>query len=127
MFRVDGTTIELSRGDTGAVRIIAETDYEFQDEYYGDPTHGDRAVFTVKDAAGSVVREKYFPIDENNGFNVIFLNSDTDTLQVGGYTWDVRYVLHPYYDAQGRIVDGDQVITPNAPMQITLLTVVGEV
>lgn len=127
MFNVHGTTIELSRGDTGAVRIVANTVYVFQDEYDGDPTHGDKAVFTVKDGTGAIVREQYYSPDENKGFNIIFMNADTDSLAVGSYSWDVRYVLHPYYDSQGKIVDGDQVITPNAPMDIKLLTVVGEV
>ena len=126
-FNVDGTTISLSRGDTGAVRVEADTDYEFQNEYDGSTVHGDRAVYTVKDTTGAIVKEKYYPIDENKGFNIYFLNSDTDKLAVGSYEWDVRYVLHPYYDAQGRIDDGDQVITPEKPMDIKLLKVVGEV
>lgn len=129
MFNVNSDTgkIELSRGDTGAVRIIADTDYEFQNEYDGSAVHGDRAVYTVKDSTGAVVKERYYALDENKSFILVFMNADTDSLAIGTYSWDVRYVLHPYYDSQGRIVDGDQVITPKAPMDISLLTVVGEV
>ena len=119
MFKVEGTTITLSRGDTGAVRIEAETDYTF--------TSDDRALFTIKDSAGKVVRDKAYPIDENNGFNVYFFNEDTDKKELGTFTWDVRFVIHPYYDSAGKIVDGDQVITPNNPMQINLINVVGEI
>jgi hypothetical protein len=39
----------------------------------------------------------------------------------------VRYIIHPYYDDSGNIVDGDQVITPRQPMELQLLQVVGEV
>jgi len=36
-------------------------------------------------------------------------------------------VINPYYDEVGNIVDGDQVITPNTPMGVQLLTVVGDI
>ena len=64
---------------------------------------------------------------ESNTFTVYFLNADTDSIAPGVYSWDVRYIIHPYYDDAGRIVDGDQVLTPNAPMNLNLLTVVGDV
>ena len=51
----------------------------------------------------------------------------TDSLAAGTYQWDVRYVIHPYYDDDGNIVNGDQVITPHQPMEMQLLNVVGEV
>ena len=120
MFNVDGYTITLSRGDTGAIKITATTDgYEF--------TSADRALFSIKNAVGEVVKQQAFELDENNAFVVSFFNSDTDALPAGGFTWDVRYVLNPYYDSEGRIVDGDQVITPKQPMSMQLLQVVGEV
>ena len=119
MFKVDGTTITLSRGDTGAVRIEAETDYAF--------ASADRAVFTIKDGAGNVIRERAYEIDNTKGFKVYFYNADTDTKELGTFMWDVRWVINPYYDTAGKIVDGDQVITPNNPMQINLINVVGEI
>ena len=63
----------------------------------------------------------------DNSFVATFFNRDTDTLQPGGYSWDVRYVIHPYYDSEGNIVDGNQVLTPNPPMAVNLLTVVGDI
>ena len=119
MFGVNGYTITLSRGDTGAIKFTATTDYTF--------TADDRALFSIKNAIGEVVKQQAFPIDENNAFTVAFFNSDTDNLPAGSYSWDVRYVIHPYYDAEGHIVDGDQVITPKQPMEMQLLQVVGEV
>ena len=119
MFGVDGYVITLSRGDTGAIKFIADTEYTFDSN--------DRALFSIKNAIGEMVKQQAFPIDENKSFVVSFFNADTDNLSAGSYTWDVRYIIHPYYDSDGKIIDGDQVITPNQPMQLQLLQVVGEV
>lgn len=119
MFDVDGYTITLSRGDTGAIKITAETDYAFDTI--------DRALFSIKNAIGEVVKQQAYPLDENKAFVVAFFNSDTDALPAGAFSWDVRYIIHPYYDSDGNIIDGDQVITPKQPMNMQLLQVVGEV
>ena len=176
MFNVTNNEIILSRGDTGALEVEADATRADTGEAY---TFGerDRGVFSIKNSAGTIVKQKAYPI-VNNMFTVIFLNSDTDKLPVGGYSWDVRYVINPYYDdappsgtwtdygdlsfpiAKGdhcmhegtyyvanqaitnsetwtpahwdfvdyRIpVDGDQVITPENPMAMNLLTVVGDI
>ena len=118
MFSVDGYTITLSRGDTGAIKVIADTDYTFAAE--------DRALFSVKNGVGDVVKQQAFEL-ENGAFTVTIFNSDTDSLAPGNYSWDVRYVLNPYYDDNGNIVDGDQVLTPHLPMEFIILPVVGEI
>ena len=119
MFDVNGYVITLSRGDTGAIMFIADTEYTFAAE--------DRALFSIKNAIGEMVKQGIYEIDAEKSFVVSFYNSDTDSLSAGVYSWDVRYVIHPYYDASGKIVDGDQVITPKQPMEMQLLQVVGEV
>ena len=119
MFNVNGYVITLSRGDTGAIRFTADTDYTFDEN--------DRALFSIKNAVGDMVKQMAYELDENKSFVVSFFNSDTDNLAAGSYSWDVRYIIHPYYDASGKIIDGDQVITPNQPMEMQLLQVVGEV
>lgn len=119
MFDVQGNVITLSRGDTGAIKITADTEHTFDED--------DRALFSIKNGIGEMVKQQAYALDENKAFVVAFFNSDTDTLAAGTYQWDVRYVIHPYYDAEGRIIDGDQVITPNQPMNMNLLQVVGEV
>ena len=73
-----------------------------------------------------IIMQKICPM-ENNAFTVVFLNADTDSLSPGSYSWDVRYVINPYYDDSGKMVDGDQVLTPRTPMSMNLLTVVGDV
>lgn len=119
MFNVNGYVITLSRGDTGAIRFTAQTEYTFESV--------DRALFSVKNAIGEVVKQAAFALDENKAFVVSFFNADTDNLAAGAYSWDVRYIIHPYYDDEGNIIDGDQVITPRQPMELQLLQVVGEV
>ena len=119
MFGVEDYTITLSRGDTGAIKFLADTDYTFDED--------DRALFSIKNAVGEVVKQQAYSLDENKAFVVSFYNSDTDGLPAGTFSWDVRYIIHPYYDSTGKIVDGDQVITPKQPMTMQLLQVVGEV
>ena len=117
MFNVVGTQIELSRGDTGAIDFTA-TGYTFGTD--------DRALFSVKDRNGTVVKQQAYAMT-NNAFTVTFYNADTDALPAGNYTWDVRYVINPLYDDNDYIVDGDQVITPMLPQPLRLLIVFGEI
>lgn len=128
MFRVEGTNIIISRGDTGALRIHANATRQDTGTPY---TFGerDRAVFSIKDNKGELKRQKAYTLT-NNAFIVVFTNQDTENLTAGnGYTWDVRYAINAYFDdeAHQHVVDGDQVITPNTPMSMNLLTVVGEI
>lgn len=117
MFQVDDTRIILSRGDTGAVKFRA-TGCAFRSE--------DRALFTMKSPEGTIVKQTAYALTDGV-FTVHFLNAETDHLAPGTYSYDVRYVIHPYYDASGNIVDGDQVITPRLPMEVNLLITVGEI
>lgn len=123
MFNVEGYTIILSRGDTGALRITATATLDGQPFTFGED---DRALFSIKNGQGEIVKEKVAAM-ENNSFVVYFLNADTESLSPSNYQWDVRYVIHPYYDSEGRIIDGDQVITPKTPQTMTILTVVGDI
>lgn len=123
MFNVEGYTIRLSRGDTGAMKIKATATLNGEPFTFGP---NDRALFSIKNGQGEIVKEKVAAM-ENNEFTVYFLNADTDNLSPTSYSWDVRYIINPYYDANGRIINGDQVITPKEPMSMNLLTVVGDV
>ena len=117
MFNVDGFKINLHRGDTGTIGITA-TGYTFGPN--------DRALFTVKDKNGTIVKQGIYPM-VNNRFEVRFLNGDTDYLDSGLYEWDVRYVVEPVYDEEGKIVDGDAVATPKDPMDLNLWRTVGQI
>lgn len=123
MYIVDGYNISLSRGDTGALKIKATATLEGQPFTFGPD---DRALFSIKNGQGEIVKETVAAL-ENNDFVVYFLNADTDSLAPGSYSWDVRYIIHPYYDDAGMIINGDQVITPKEPQAMQLLTVVGDV
>ena len=96
MFSVNGTDIQLSRGDTGALKIKATATRRDTGAAY---TFGerDRAVFSIKNGSGTIVKRKSYQM-QNNEFIVIFMNGDTDKIAPGGYSWDVRYVINPYYE-----------------------------
>lgn len=123
MYSVDGYNIKLSQGDTGALKVSATATLDGEPFTFGPD---DRALFSIKNAQGVIVKEKVAEL-VNNEFVVYFLNADTDSLSPGDYKWDVRYIIHPYYDESGRIINGDQVITPKEPQIMNLLTVVGDV
>lgn len=123
MFWIDDKgVINLSRGDTASF-IVRATGYTF--------AAADRALFTIKNSSGNIVFEEAYALTDatlgNGAFQVDLHNPDTDALATGTYTWDVRYILGPYYDESGRIINGNQVITPKAPQNMQLLAVVGEV
>ena len=121
MFSINDNNITLSVGDTASFTVTA-TGYTFDTD--------DRALFTVKGPTGAIIFERVYELDSELGngvFLVEFSNSDTDSLPTGNYSWDVRYVIGPYYNSAGKIIDGDQVITPSLAMNLTLLPVVGEV
>ena len=123
MFSVDGYNISLSRGDTGGMKVNATATLKGEPFTFGSD---DRALFSIKNGQGELVKEKIAQMT-NNSFVVYFLNADTDQLAPGQYSWDVRYIIHPYYNADGRIIDGNQVITPKEPQSMNLLTVVGDI
>lgn len=123
MFYVDGYTINLSRGDTGAIRVKANA--SLGDEAFTFGTD-DRALFSVKNGQGETIIEHIYQMEDNE-FTIYFNNSDTDNVAAGAYTWDIRYIINPYYDANNNIIDGDQVITPKEAQTLNLLNVVGEV
>ena len=119
-FHVDPTTktITLHRGDTGEVTVKV-TGHTFLAD--------DRALFTVKDASGSVIMKRVYELDSNE-FTVTFANADTDYLSAGQYSWDVRYVIDPEYDPDtGEIIDGDGVSTPGSPYTLMILGTVGQI
>ena len=121
MFDIDAAgNIRMSRGDTAAFTVgVSRKD--------GAPfSELDRAVFTVKNSAGVEIMYRIYPIASGE-FRVSFSNADTDSLPTGSYSYDIRYVIDPNYDDNGRIIDGNEVLTPMQPKTITLIATVGAV
>lgn len=98
MFNVEGTTITMSVGDTGALKITANVTRR---DTGGAYTFGerDRALFSIKMGDGKIVKQKSYQMTDNV-FTVVFFNSDTDQLGAGSFMWDVRYIINPYYDTE---------------------------
>lgn len=113
MFEVNGTEITISKGDTGAIRCRANAKRRDTGEPYVF-SERDRALFSIK-YSNQIVKQKSYPIVDSK-FTVVFFNADTDQLIAGGgYSWDVRYVINPYYDENppaGPWVDYDELTFP---------------
>ena len=118
MFLVDGITrmIKLTRGDTGSV--LVDADRQFPDDA--------RAILTVKDRWFGRVAIKKVLIPNNGDFSATLLSNDTEDLQPGLYRWEVRIILHPYYNSDGEIVNGDQIISTR-PMSMVLLPAIAKI
>ena len=118
MFYVDGITrsITLTKGDTGPLTLSAE-DHVFSAD--------DRAILSVMDPHGAVVLKKTLA-PSSGKFHTAFLNADTGNMHPGDYHFEVRFVLHPYYDASGAIVNANQVIT-FGHMSLRLLPVIDHI
>lgn len=120
MFDINGKTITMTAGDTGAFRVRPK--YHFSD--------GDKAQFTIKNGSGIVVLRRWYNLDsQTETFLVCFHGQDTRGLAPGNYRWDIRYYLTPYYDGAGttndHIIDADQILTPYKPQAFVLEEPVG--
>ena len=124
MFQVNEQTgaVEMNVGDTGAWFVDAERDDDVPF------TEDDRAVFTIQDQNGETVLERVYGLADDglgNGTILIQLdNDDTDGWEPGSYSYEIRYVVNPYY-IDGEIRSGDIVDTPGTdgkgdPIPMTL-------
>ena len=116
MFEMHGRTIRLSQGDTGVASFLVEG---------VTLTAQDRGVFTLGRSGARLIQKVVAP--EGNVLRVPFVNEETDGWQPGLYEWDLRIVLEAKTDAQGRVVDGREVITPWPPSRLEVVKVVGKV
>lgn len=95
MFRIDGTDIEVTRGDTAIITFQVDN-YEF--------VNGDKVYFTVKrnkTDVETVVQKVIYTFDKNKA-NIELRSSDTNIAK-GKYWYDIQCNL-----ADGRV---DTVIT----------------
>ena len=118
MFIVDGMSIKMTAGDTGAF-VMHVAGYDFGENDY--------LLFTIKTGSGGVVIYREYQPDENGDILVCFYNSETEGYGAGTYYWDVRIVINAYRDENNKIVNGDQVITPYEPMTFELVNPIGTV
>lgn len=106
----DGTTILMIRGNTGTVKIHL-TGYTFGTN--------DRVYFAMASSSGTIVKEAICQVDENGCIEIPFVNTDTDQLPPGLYSYGYTAVTDPEYD-QGKIVNGSGVCTPSLDKMIKI-------
>jgi len=124
MFNVDESgNVTMHQGDTGAYKVHAT-------RQTGEAwTADDRLLFTIRNAAGDIVIQRIYRLDDDDGLGngvveIQFHNSDTDSLPNGTYQVERRYNIHPYWDgtppegmcvdaltADARMIEGDCVRT----------------
>ena len=134
----DNGNITMHRGDTGARTVKASRK---SGESFGE---NDRMIFTVKNANGDIVLQRFYRLDTElgDGRTVIqFHNNDTDQLDGGVYNAERRYVINARWNGAApegdcvnaltagvRIVDGDVVRVPeHGQFNITISDVYSEV
>lgn len=117
MFKIDGSRIIISRGDT-ALMAIQTAGVELDDN--------DRVIFSIKTDDGKIFFQMTVT-PENNIVKIPFVNEVTQNWAQGKYKWDVRYVIDAIYGSNGAVIDGSEVITPMTPSVFEVLEVVGEV
>lgn len=114
MFDLNTTTgaVTLSKGDTASwdVELARVDGVAF--------TEDDRAVFSLY-KEGTPVMERIYTLDNdsdatlgNGVIRIELTNADTDQLDPGSYTWEIRVAINAYFDTAGRVISGDGVDTP---------------
>lgn len=120
-FSVNPKTKQISiyAGDTASLTIHPKG-YDWQ------PT--DRALFTVNLKDGKEEDEiicRYYPIIDNE-FVIEFESEDTNYLDPEEeYEWDLRFIINPEYDSDGKIIRRDAVTTPGSPFKFHVMKTVG--
>lgn len=99
MFNVDLTSgaITMHAGDTGAFKVHATR------KSGTDWTDDDRMLFTIRNANGEIVLQRFYRLDDDEGLGngvveIQFHNNDTDQWTPGVYSTERRYDVNPYWD-----------------------------
>ena len=146
MFEVTypGGDIEMHRGDTGSYRIRATRGSG------AEWTSADRMIYSVKNAAGTVVLSRVYRLDREgkNGLaDIEYHNADTDDWAAGAYQGELRAILNAYWSipnpptadvvdllaleeergVERIVVDGDTVRTRENRFSVTVNDVIKEV
>lgn len=122
-YNANASQITMHAGDTGAFKIHASRES-------GTPwTADDRMLFTVKASDGTVILQRFYRLDDDEGLGngvveIQFHNNDTDEWAPGQYSTERRYDVNPRWDGEPpegmcvnaltagvRMVEGDVVRT----------------
>ena len=128
----------MHAGDTGAFKVKATrtsgTDW----------TEDDRMLFTIRNASGEIVMQRFYRLDDDEGLGngvveIQFHNNDTDTWAPGLYSMERRYDVNAYWNGTApegmcvdaltagvRMVDGDVVRTV-VQGSLTIQGILGEI
>lgn len=128
----------MHAGDTGAFKIHAS-------RKSGEPwTEYDRLLFTIKNANGEIVLQRFYRLDDDEGLGngvveIQFHNDDTDLWDAGQYSMERRYDVNPRWNgtppegmcvnaltAGVRMIEGDVVRTA-VQGSVTIVGILGDI
>ena len=134
----DATQITMHAGDTGAFKVKATRSSG------EDWTADDRLLFTIRDAGGAIVLQRFYRLDDDEGLGngvveIQFHNNDTDEWPVGTYSTERRYDINPRWNgtppegmcvnaltAGVRMIEGD-VVRTKVQGTLTINGVLGDI
>ena len=132
------TDITMHAGDTGAFKIHATR------KSGEDWTEDDRMLFTVKAGDGTIVMQRFYRLDDDEGLGngvveIQFHNNDTDEWEPGQYAMERRYDVNPRWNGTApegmcvnaltagvRMIEGDVVRTV-VQGTLTIMGIHGEI
>lgn len=117
MFKLIGTTLKITQGDTGELEVTATG------ATFGSSA---KAQLTVTDRAKTQVLQKIVDIT-NNVATFEFDTADTAELDEGVYLWELRFVDGATV-TEGVITAGTYIGTPHdGPMTLQIIDALGDI
>lgn len=117
MFKLIGTTLKITQGDTGnlTVNVTGAT--------FGSD---DRVQLTVTDKDKNIKFQKVVGFTDNAAV-LSFENADTANLDEGMYLWELRFVTGATISG-GKITAGTDIETPfEKPMTLQIIEALGDI
>lgn len=116
MFKLNGNTLKITQGDTGALEITAS-----------GTTFGssDKAQLTVTDKKKNVILQKVTGFTSNVA-TFAFAAADTAEIPEDTYLWELRFVKGATV-TEGVITAGTDISTPYESMPLRIIDALGDI
>ncbi|MBR2601403.1 MAG: hypothetical protein IKE08_01785 [Clostridia bacterium] len=116
MFKLIGTTLKITRGDTGTLTVNV-TGATFGSD--------DRVQLTVADKDENVLLQKVAEFDGNEA-EFEFENADTADIEKGVYLWELRFVKDATVTGDV-ITGGSDIETPYESMTLQIIDALADI
>lgn len=116
MFKLNGTTLKITQGDTGTLTVNV-TGATFGSD--------DRVQLTVADKDKNVLLQKVAEFDGNEA-EFEFENADTADIEKGVYLWELRFVKDATVTGDV-ITGGSDIETPYESMTLQIIDALADI